>query len=483
MNFFSKLFQSPKKDTRETPIDEAFEELKLRFDDQAEFFTNASVFHQKEKKTLKYLMIHPQAGVVLFNFFNHTAADLDGVTVSPVTDKSTKADIKTSDDKRFIELRFDELFHTQVSPVRSILVCPKLSEGEFDYLDESFHQLIPKSLALFNDTKQERYEQIVLGDTHSGYDTQKIKQALFSELIVPEHNVLMSYEQQDAVFTEIEDCLNIEGLPGSGKSSLLIAKALYEKMKEPATDLIIFAKLPCNVHHLQALIFNFIENSHWSLNPAEITVSSFESIQKYLHDKKKYDLVVCDDVNEADIDALKKLLKKEGKLLLSSSHDLDDIRSVSLVENHRLSPALCAACEGIEVEHLSKHLSLRDGNTFMNTILILEELLQKTTADKITIAHYNKEELLQLQTEIDTYFTPISYQFDDPAKKEGILLYPLSHISCIVNEYVIVIIDDNPKESPIQLISRAYTKSFVLSEHEEVNQLINHIKGENNESD
>lgn len=483
MNFFSKLFQSSSNNSDETPINDSFEELKLRFNDQAEFFTDVTIFHQKEKKTLKYIMIHPQAGLVLFNFFNYSASELDGVTASPATDKTANADIRTSDDKSFVELRFDELFHTQVSPIRSILICPNLSEGEFDYLDDSFHQLIPKSLSLFNDSKQELYEQVVLGQEKDNYNTAKIKQALFAELILPEQNSLMSQEQQNAVFTEIGECLNIKGLPGSGKSSVLIAKALYEKMKNPSINMIIFAKLACNIHHLQALIFQFVENSHWSLNPAEIAVSTFGSMQKRLHDKEKYDLIVCDDVNEADLSTLKKLLNRHGRLLVSSSYEIDDVKSVPLLESHRLSPALCAACEGLEVEHLSKSLSLKSGNTFMNVLLILEELLQGTSAQNITIAHYNKEELLQLQTEIDSYFTPISYQFDDQDKKEGIILYPLSHISCIVNDYVIVIIDENPQESLIQLISRARIKSFVLSESEDVHQLINHIKGDNNESD
>ncbi len=483
MNFFSKLFHSSDKSINENPVHEAFEELKLHFDDQAEFFSNVSLFSQKEKKTLPYIMIHPRAGLILFNFFNYNATELDGVTASPASENETHADIKTSDAKSFIELRFEEIFHQQISPVRSILVCPNLSEGEFDYLDESFHQLIPKSLTLFNDTKQEAYKQIVLADEKNSYDTDKIKQALFAEFILPEKNILMSREQQDAVLTDLHEFLNIKGFPGSGKSSILVAKALYEKMKEPKTDLIIFGRLACNVHHLQSLIFQFIENSHWNLNPAEITVSSFESIQKRSHDKEKYDLIVCDDINEADLGTLKRLLNKQGRLLSSSSYEIDAMTSFALTDNYRLSPAVCAACEGLEVESLSQNLVLKSGNTFMNVLLILKGLLQSTSAEKITILHYSREDLLKLKNEIDAYFAPISYLFDDPAKQEGIMLYPLSHVSCIVNDYVIVITDDDPQEDPVQLISRARLKSFLLSNTDILHHFINHIKGEHNESD
>ena len=483
MSLFSKLFSSSTKNISEPPINDIFDELKLRFDDQADFYTQVFIFNKQQKKSINYIMIHPQAGLVIFNFFNHSAVELDGVTASLANGKTSNADIKTMDDKSFIELRFDEVFNTQIAPVRSILICPNLSEGEFDYLDESFHQHIPKSLTLFSDSTQKNYEDVVLGEGEKSYDVDKIKQAVFAEFIVPEHNILMSPEQQDAIHSDIQKCLNIKGLPGSGKSSLLIAKALYEKMKDPRVNLIIFGKLSCNVHLLQALIFQFIENSHWSLNPADITVSSFESIKKRLHSKEKYDLIVCDDINTADLHSLKQLLNKKGRLLLSSSHEIDDIKSVVLLNNYRLSPALCAACEGLEVENISKSLSIKSGNTFMNTLLILEELLKNTTPEKISLVHYNKEELLRLQAEIDSYFTPISSLFDDPNAKEGMLLYPLSHISCILNDFVIVIIDENPQEGLIQIISRAHDKSFILSESDDVNQLINHIKGENNESD
>ncbi len=483
MSLFSKLFHFAANDTELTPSDEIFEELKLRFDETATFYTKAVIFNQKEKKSVRYIMIHPSAGLVLFNYFNYSALELENVTATLAKGKTSKADIRTMDDKGFIQQRFEEMFNTQIAPVRSVLICPNLSEGEFDYLDESFHQYIPKTLALFNDSTQQHYEAVVLGEKRESYDTDKIKQALFGEFIVPEKNTLMSDEQQDAVHKEIKHALNIKALPGSGKSSLLVAKAMHAKMNNPQMEMIIFGKLPCNVHHLQSLIFHFSENSHWGLNPADITVSSFESIKKRLHSKEKYDLIVCDDINPADLKSLKQLLNKKGRLLLSSSYDIDDVESVSLVENYRLTPAMCAACEGLEVENLSNSLILKSGNTFMNTILILEQLLPETAAQNITIVHHDKEELLQLQNEIDSFFTPLTSLFDDPNAKQGIMLYPLSHLSCVVNDYVIVIIDETPQESLIQLISRARKKSFVLSADESVHQLINHIKGENNETD
>lgn len=430
-------------------------------------------------------MLHPRLGVVIFNFFDYTVQDLKGVTASIANTEDKNVDLKPSASKEWIELLFDETFHTQVSAVHSILICTQLSEEEFDTLDESFHILIPKSLTLFKNNIDESYQDVILHNLDKGtlYDIHKVKQALFAEFLLPSSKELMSKEQQRLVHLDIKDKFLIQGLPGSGKSSLLVAKALYEKMKRPKLKLIIFAERSCNVHQLQALIFKFIENSHWAMNPADITVSNFESIKRRSRQKDKYDFVVCDNINEKDIVFLNSLLSKKGRLLASSAYLLEGFEHHSLNESFRLPAALCAACEGIKVERLEDSLSFRNGNIFMNTILILTELIKENPVDKISIIHHNKEESLQLKTEINAYFTQVSYLYDEPEKQKGILIYPLSHIGCITNEYVLIILDDNSHYDSIELISRAHKKSFILSQSIQAEYILNQIKGHTNEID
>lgn len=478
MNLFSNLFHSSNKKTPPA-YDEGIERLKIVFQEAGEIYTDLPLFHQQQRHMISCMMIHPDAGVVLFNFFNHSAKELTGVKASIASKKDKDAEIKSSDAKNFIQRRFDEIFHTQISPVRSILICPNLSEAEFDALDQSFHTLIPKSLALFSDSRDEHYLKCVIQKESQGYDTAKIKQAIFGEFVLPDKNTLFSLEQQKAVHLPFEkECL-IKALPGSGKSSVLVAKAIYEKMKDPSLKLIILGKFSCNIHHLQAMIFQFIENSHWGINPADIPVISFESLQRYARAKERYDLVVCDDINEEDLRTAKKLLHKKGRLLFSSSYEIDDVFVYPLVQNYRLSPALCAACEGLEVEKLGENLSLQSGNTFMNTLLILEKLLKEVGPKEISILHYNKDELLMLQHEINTFFTPICSVFDTGHEEGELLLYPLSHLSCINNRYVIIIIETPSAYDTIERISRADIKTFILSQDEKIHHL---IQGETHET-
>lgn len=478
MNLFSNLFSAPKKKSHEV-YDEGLERLKIVFQESGDFYTQIPLFHQQQKQTIPCMMIHPRAGVVLFNLFSHSAKELEGVKASLATKKDKDPDIKSSDAKSLIQLRFDEIFHTQLSPVHSLLVCPNLSEAEFDALDESFHALIPKNLAIFNNSSDESCRQNVFQQSESSYDTDMIKEAIFGEFVLPDTNTLMSLEQQKAVHLSFEKELAIIALPGSGKSSVLVSKALREKMTNPKLRLILLCKHACNVHALQALIFKSIENSHWGLNPAEILVDSFESLQKRSRGNEHYDLVVCDDIGEKDLSTARKLLGKKGRLLLSSSYAIETPLEYPLTQNYRLSPALCAACEGLEVEKLRESLSLQSGNPFMNTILILKTLLQEVKASEISIVHHSKEELLNLQNEINTFFTPISSLFDAPHKQENLLLYPLSRLSCVLNRYVIVIVDSPHAGDTIELISRATGKSFILSHREEIHQL---IKGKTRET-
>ena len=486
MNFFSKLFSSSPSDDLSTQCnDNIIEYIKTLFEDCAEIFTNVPLFYQHQSQTVEYMMLHPKAGIILFNFFDYDIEELDDITVSAAKEGDKNPIIKTKDIKSLIERRLDEVYHAKVVPIHAILICNHLSEKEFDTLDESFHELIPKNSALFNDSDSTVYRQRILKDSDddtANYELNTIKQAIFAELIVPEQNSLMSGEQQKVLHADLDKKSLIRGLPGSGKTSLLISKALYEKMKNPELRLIIFANRTCHVHHLQSMIFQFIENSHWALNPADIEVNNFDAMLKLSKEKAEYDLVMCDNVNPEDISTLDSLLSKEGKLLASSYYNIKDFNTFQLTDSYRLSPALYAACEGFKAQKLNEHLSLQNESSNTNVLSILKHLLKDVSAEEISIVHYNREEMLLLNTEINNTFNSSSYIFDDLDKKEGIILYPLSQLSCLLNEYMIIIIEDLNSCDWIELISRAKVKTFVLSQDREVYQLINLIKGKNNAS-
>lgn len=481
VNIFSKLFSSTIPDKQSPDHTKHIEHLKSLFIDKAEFFIDVPVFNQQKTHFIKHMMIHPDAGLILFHFFDHEADTLKGVTASAASQDDANADIKTDDTKSFLMQRFDEIFHTQLAPIRSILICTSLNEGEFDALDKSFHSLIPKDSALFNDNDDERYKKVIFAHSDKIYDLTKIKKALFPQLVISKTHSLMNKEQENIINFDIQERLLVKGHPGSGKSSTLIAKALYEKMKDKNLNLIILGKGACNVHRLQALIFSFIENSHWGLNPADIVVSSFETIRRRCSEKEKYDLIICDDINENDLKYLKTLLHKKGRLLASSHYNMAYFKTLPTTKNYRLSPALCAACEGLKVDNLKNSLSFLSGNVFMNTILTVASLLKEVSADEITIVHINKEQLIKLQVEIDDYFEPITYLYDDVSDQKGMGLYPISHLPCLLNKYMIIIIDDESEYDPIELISRAQVKSFILSESKEVYNIINQIQGIQNE--
>ncbi len=481
LNFFSKLFSS-KPDDKSPDHSKQIQHLETLFKaDGAEFFYGLPIFSQKRQQFIDYMMVHPSAGVVLFHFFDHDAPSLKNVKARAADENCSQADIQTDTLKELIQQRFDDLYHKQLSPVRSILVCPNLSEGEFDYLDESFHTLIPKNSVIFNDHTDKRYKEILLPEPDAHYDIDTIKQALFAELLVSQTEAAMTDEQGEIIHLALQDDALIQGVPGSGKSSILIAKALYEKMKSPELNLLIFGKRACHVHHLQSLIFSFIEKAHWALNPADIQVSSYETLQKRVREKEKFDLIVCDDLSPVDLSAIQGLKAKHGHILASYHYPISDLHSYKFSKSFRLSPAIEAACEGLEVEALEHSLKLLHGNVYMHTIVTLQKLLKEVPQSQISIVVQDNDELLKIKAEIDAYFTPITYLFDNAQYDEGIGIYPLSYLSCLYNSYIILIIDDFKAIDPIELISRASQTDFILSESEEIYNIITTIKGYYNE--
>ncbi|MDF1879722.1 hypothetical protein JHD50_00135 [Sulfurimonas sp. MAG313] len=481
MSIFSKFFSSSTPTTQSPDRAKHLNYLKNLFPNN-HIYTQVPLFNKLDSYVIEHMMLHPHIGIILLNYFDYDAVMLKGLTVSSSTDTDTHADIKTDSARQFISQRFDEIFHKQLCPVRSILICPNLSSDEFDALDKSFHKLIPKDSVLFSDSTDSHYKKVLLKQNEISYDTLQIKRALFSELVMSKTRLLANEEQERIIHLDIKDKQNlVYGLPGSGKTSTLVSKALYEKMKNPNLKLLLLGNYVCNMHKLQELIFSFVENSHWGLNPADILVSSSETIRRRISEKEKFDLIVCDDINEGDIKPTLELLEKEGKLLASSHYKFTDFNIFPLEKNFLHSPALCAACEGHKVEYLKDHLSFLAGNTSMHLILTLAALLKECEPQDITVIQGQKDDLLNIKDEINDYFEPITYLFDEDKLDKAIGLYPLSHLPCLLNKYIIILVSDTDKYDPIELITRAQTKTFILSESEEVYNIINTIKGNENE--
>jgi len=483
LNIFTKFFSSSSRQDYSPAHDTIKSSLQKQFNGIAHFYTQVPLFFHDQRRVIEYMMLHPNLGIVLFSFFDYSLEELRGVTASAAKQEDKNADIQVQTDKSFLRLRLDEAFEQKNTPIHSILICTRLSEEEFTHLDKSFHDLIPQSLSLFKDSSDYKEKLLKLSDINTTFRIEQIQQSLFSEFLLPEQKSLMSHDQQAIVHLSLKENLLIHGLPGSGKSSVLIAKTLYEKIKYPKLSLIIFAPRACNVHLLQAMIFQFVENSKWGLNPADIVVSNFDSIQRRSREKEKYDLIACDDLNKADLSSLKSLLTKNGYLLCTSHYPVKQLRTCTLPHSFRLSPALSAACEGLEVDLLENDLVFKHGNTYMNTLLVLEKLLKTVDAGDIRIVHYDTQQRRELQTHINEYFTPISYLVDESSIHEGILLYPLNQLTCVRSPYLIIIIDEESHYDPVELISRAGQKSFILSESDTIYNTITQIKGLNNETD
>lgn len=481
MAFLTNLFKT--KTLLTTPTESAlFQALKSELSHKASFYERANFFSPKSDYSIKQLMLHPDIGIVLFKNFDYDAPALQGTTVS-LAEAEDKSDLNISSDEGFLRDIIETTFHAQPFEIYTVLLCDQLTEEAFDQLDESFHALIPKKRTLFKG--QENLEQVLLA-LHEGdesYDLTQIKQTLFAELRLPQSPDICSSEQEEIIHNPLLSPSYIYGLPGSGKSNVLIMKALYEHMLSPQKKMIIFAPKACDVHHLQALIFQAAENTQWSFNPADITVSSFDSIIRRGREKEKYDLLFCDEMYRSDLNNLRQLCTKNARFLATSHYPVDGLSMLKLTKNYRSSPALCAACEGQEVQTLEQHLVFKTGNPIMNSLLLIEKLQQEVTLSSISLVSPSKEMSLQLQEEFNDYFSFTTDLEDDVTHDENLVIHPLNQLSCIHNEYLVIIVDEESRYDPVTLISRAHKKSFILSKSEDIYNTITTIKGIHNETD
>ena len=108
MSIFSAFFSS-----KDTPHNKSssFDSIKELLNDEAEFYTDTTLVHLSNKRVIKQMMLHPRLGVVLFNYFHYNAKELKGASVSIKQSQDQTAEVKTQEDKAFIQHRSDEIFH------------------------------------------------------------------------------------------------------------------------------------------------------------------------------------------------------------------------------------------------------------------------------------------------------------------------------------------------------------------------------------
>ncbi len=337
-----KNSRDPNKETEAR----AFENLKHNLRGVASIlYYKPLLVHGRQVREPDILWIHPHVGVLVIEvkawdaeFFKECKIGDDDRFVW----KGKRFPDPNKEAKDFVNLIMD-LTGKKV-PVRYMLYFPNLTPSEYEKLPEVFKKKLPRDLCLFKHEKNvllkllsafEGYQRKMLKDPVTEEDFEAIRKALFPHKTISKMDFsftekdipILDLYQESLLYNLKRGYRILRGTAGSGKTVVLIAKGLQEKLSDPSKKVIFVTYANSLVSEIKNSIDNLIKLRGLPLKVGDFEITTIHSLmgriyRKYIGESKN---VGIERLEEAVIEYVgSNPLKEEDKydvLLIDESQD------------------------------------------------------------------------------------------------------------------------------------------------------------------
>lgn len=317
-------------------------------------YENITIYHHTQSFFIPLLILDKHRGLYLFESKQWQYEELKDVKVQKATRQtSSEKSLAFENSHEIIRQRFNELLHNDGVPIFNYLLMENLKADEYQNLDISFQELIPKSKVMFSDSSsfeiiQKMHEGIE--ESHQLPNAPYIIGSILVQYCVVNKNSLSlcTSEQMQFINAELSGVSVLDARSGSGKTNALALKVILEKLKNPDKKIIIIKETNLACEIVKKKLLEIIEHA---IVEADITsievITPLDLVNKHLERLKKMqrvnsmyidetlfkkpfavaDLIMCDDSDFYDnnfIAYLKHIQEKSALVLVSSREERKD---------------------------------------------------------------------------------------------------------------------------------------------------------------
>lgn len=467
--FFSFLTRFISAKPQQPTLNEQEENTALKIlviKEGGKFFQNFKLFHREEITSIDTLIFFPHFGIFLGETVNWKASELENTTVER-SSRQKKVPSVTHLEKMESKIRskLQDVLSFDFTPVQRFIWMKNLTESEFDKLDPSFHELLPKTRLLFNDDSVEsiKIKLHALGKyLQEPLSSLKIIGALNAHACIlpsrfhPE-GALLSFQQNDFLRTPLRETTTLYGGYGSGKSTLLIRKAMVMLLENSEEKLLVLAPTLLASELLRDEFVSLMDHASLSIDLTRITFSFLPESFSELKNFNDATTVFCDDSDLMDTNCIHSLIQKRGKRLLL----LTAISDTPLSENT------------IHLTHCYRNaITPRTLHCFSTTplysvLLELRKRLIDSASNEIGIVFSEPEFLVPFKEAIDEYLRLdcriLTRQFSLQSQNlDNLILATADSISGISLSHLILVAS-NDLEDYTYPLSRASETATIIS--------------------
>ena len=315
-------------------------------------YENATIYHHTESFFIPLLILDQERGIYIFEHKEWSYDELKNSHIQKATKQSSsKETLAFEKSHDIIRQKFNELIHTDGVPIFNYLLMENLNTDEYEHLNASFQELLPREKVMFSDSNHTDILNKLAAASPSKTNLPSIADIMGNILIQfaildNAHKLHMAtQEQMNFIDATLEGYNVLYSAAGSGKTSSLALKVILEKLKNPDKKIVIIEPTILSCDILKKKLMDIIEHAIVEIDITSIKIlTPIQLINIHLNKLKKpelydeiyiddtllnkkidiADLLICDDsdlMQSIFIDYLKHIQKKSTLLLITNTNE------------------------------------------------------------------------------------------------------------------------------------------------------------------
>ncbi len=431
-------------------------------------YKDVKIYHHTLAYNIKLMLVDKLRGLYLFETKEWTYDELKNAQIKKATKQNrgenTLAYEKTHD---LIRQKFNEVTHNDGVPIFNFLLMENLNADEYEHLNKSFQELLPREKVIFSDASEADIFKKLQAVSEEDEELPPIDSILGTLLI--QYTILdqknkphfCNKEQIAFIDSDLTNSYELRGVSSSGKSKILLLKSLLEVLNKTAEKIIILkpTTLACDIFKQDLL--NLIEHAiiEFNLEAIEIItplmlinrhlkklgkekISQIEINPRIL--KKNYhfaDIILCDDADILDkefIGYLKHLQVKRRLVLVKQEESIEENQLQINYRQKRQSFNFYKTNPHAKALHIIERLSVNESKNIF--VVCNESSREKLTEDLHSFIRQTPQRIESSVHLINQDFSNISFcEYEDinSLKVDHIILMDLCSVSENLLEYAI----------------------------------------------
>ncbi len=318
---FSKLFHKKQKhDTKIFSLLEEYAKTKEYF-----FFQNITIYHRSNSINIPAMLFIPKIGIVLFSIKSWNFSNLQKTTLKKVPYLQDNENTLAFDNiHHFIKEKLLDIAQIEKVDFINFAILTELTFEEYQLLNESVKALLPQEKIFFKQTTLEEIQQRFanLQTKEENYNPNEILPYLCNEYMIIDNRkiFLANIKQREFIDNSLSSLENIQASRSTGKSHLILLKAIKEKLHNPQIKIAIVVPTKFHTYILKQLLLQLVEKSCIVIDMSEILFFTQSELLQYHANKlnKKIfshhkvdpilmkkdfflaDIIFCDDAHTFD---------------------------------------------------------------------------------------------------------------------------------------------------------------------------------------